>query len=69
MISVVLMQRKALLVAILLLLFLNSIALPMDLGLDESPIESYIVIENASVAVSGDNGVASTATSNLGNFQ
>lgn len=62
------MQRKALLVAILLLLFLNSIALPVDLGLDESPIESYMVIENASVAVSGDNGVASTATSNLGDF-
>lgn len=68
MISVVLMQRKVFMVAVLLSLFLNSIVMPVGSNPNESSVESNIFIENASVFVSGDNGSATTVTSNLGEF-
>ncbi|MEJ5292683.1 MAG: carboxypeptidase-like regulatory domain-containing protein [Candidatus Methanosuratincola sp.] len=63
-----LMQHKGCLVAILLLLSISNIAPPVGSDLNGSFIESSIVIANASVIVSGDNGYAVTATSQLGDF-
>lgn len=62
------MQRKLFLVAVLLLLSLNSISLPVGSEVNQSFIDSNMVVGNASVVVSGDNGAAVTATSDLGDF-
>ncbi|MDI9608706.1 MAG: hypothetical protein QFX34_00320 [Candidatus Verstraetearchaeota archaeon] len=62
------MQRKVFMVAFLLSLYLNSIVMSVGSNPNESSIESNMFIENASVFVSGDNGFAATATSNLGEF-
>ncbi len=62
------MQHKAFVVAVLLLIYISSVALPVGSGLYESSFDPYIVIGNASVVISGDNGAASTVTSDLGDF-
>jgi len=63
-----LMQRKVFSIVILLLLSLNSIALPVGSEPDGSFTDANVAIADASVVVYGDNGAASTETSTSGDF-